>query len=70
MYGVAIRNALASKNLAKMKSAAAQARQTISEQGDLHAALIKLEDAIAKMEKSSAAKPAAKAPAKKASKKK
>lgn len=61
LYGVAIRNALASKNLAKMKSTAAQARQTIVEQADLHAALIKLEDAIAKIEaKAPAAKKAAK----------
>jgi hypothetical protein len=60
MYGPAIRNALASKNLTKMKSAAAQARQLIAQQGDLHAALIKLEDAIAKMESKPAAKKAAK----------
>lgn len=49
-YGVAIREALASNDLAKMQAIAEQAKQTIKEQGDLAAALLELQEAIAVLE--------------------
>lgn len=45
-YGAAIREALASNDLAKMEAVAEQAKQTIKEQGDLAAALLELLEAI------------------------
>lgn len=48
LYGAAIRKAIASNDLEKMKAVAAQAKQTIKEQKDLAAALIELLDAIDK----------------------
>ncbi|PXY41889.1 hypothetical protein DMB65_04820 [Flavobacterium cheongpyeongense] len=46
MYGVAIREAIASNDLAKMEAVAEQAKQTVKEQGDISAALFELLDAI------------------------
>ncbi|WP_417939539.1 DUF1843 domain-containing protein [Flavobacterium sp. RS13.1] len=46
MYGVAIREAIASNDIAKMEAVAEQAKQTIREQGDLSAALLELLEAI------------------------
>lgn len=46
MYGVAIRDAIASNDLSKMEAIAEQAKQTVKEQGDLSTALIELLDAI------------------------
>lgn len=51
LYGVGIRDAIASNDVEKMKAVAAQAKQLIREQGDLHLALIELLDAIEKLEK-------------------
>lgn len=51
LYGVSIRDAIASNDLEKMKAVAEQAKQTIREQKDLHVALIDLLDAIDKLEK-------------------
>ncbi|BFM42411.1 hypothetical protein CFS9_10520 [Flavobacterium sp. CFS9] len=45
-YGVAVREALASNDLAKMEAVAKQAKQTIKDQGDLTVALLDLLDAI------------------------
>ena len=53
MYGAAIRNAIATNDLEKMKAAAKQAKQLIKEQGDLYLALIELEEAIAKLDRKS-----------------
>lgn len=50
-YGAAIREAIASNDLAKMKAIAEQAKKTIKEQGDLSVALIDLQEAIEKLEK-------------------
>jgi hypothetical protein len=50
-YGAAIREAIASNSLKKMKTAAKIAKQTISDQKDLHSAYIDLVDAITKLEK-------------------
>ena len=52
LYGVAVRDAILTNDIEKMKAVAKQARQTIKEQGDLSAALIELEEAIAKLEES------------------
>ncbi|TWI97651.1 uncharacterized protein DUF1843 [Mucilaginibacter frigoritolerans] len=51
LYGVGIRDAIASNDVEKMKAVAAQAKQTIREQGDLHLALLDLLEAIDKLEK-------------------
>jgi len=51
LYGVGIRDAIASNDLEKMKAVAEQAKQTIKEQGELTVALIDLLDAIEKLEK-------------------
>jgi hypothetical protein len=51
LYGVGIREAIASNDLEKMKAVAEQAKQTIREQKDLAAALVDLLDAIEKLEK-------------------
>ncbi len=45
-YGVAVREALASNDLAKMEAVAKQAKQTIRDHGDLTVALLDLLDAI------------------------
>ncbi len=45
-YGVAIREALVSNDLAKMEAVAEQAKKTIKDQGDLGSALLDLLDAI------------------------
>ncbi len=45
-YGVAVREALVSNDLAKMEAVAKQAKQTIKDQGDLTVALLDLLDAI------------------------
>lgn len=45
-YGVAVREAIASNDLAKMESIAEQAKQVIKDQGDLSAALLELQEAI------------------------
>jgi hypothetical protein len=50
-YGAAIREALASNDLAKMEAVAEQAKQTIKEQGDLSAALLELLEAIDALKK-------------------
>lgn len=49
LYGVAIREAIASNDVEKMKAVAEQAKKTIKEHGDLSVALIELQDAIAKL---------------------
>lgn len=46
MYGVAIREAMASNDLVKMEAVAEQAKQTVKEQGDISAALLELLEAI------------------------
>jgi hypothetical protein len=51
LYGVGIRDAIASNDVEKMKAVASQAKQTIREQGDLHLALLDLLEAIEKLEK-------------------
>jgi hypothetical protein len=51
LYGVGIRDAIASNDVEKMKAVASQAKQTIREQGDLHLALLDLHEAIDKLEK-------------------
>lgn len=48
LYGVIIRECLASNDVEKMKATAEQIKHTLKEQGDLKAALSKLEAAIAK----------------------
>lgn len=50
-YGVAIREALVSNDLAKMEAVAKQAKQIIKEQGDLTVALLDLLDAIDSLKK-------------------
>ena len=50
-YGVAIREALASNDLAKMEAVAEQAKKTIKDQGDLGSALLDLLDAIDDLKK-------------------
>ena len=45
-YGAAVREAIASNDLAKMESIAEQAKQIVKEQGDLSAALLELQEAI------------------------
>ncbi|MCD9575153.1 DUF1843 domain-containing protein [Flavobacterium soyae] len=45
-YGAAVREAIASNDLAKMESIAEQAKKLIKEQGDLSAALLELLEAI------------------------
>ncbi|MBP4139317.1 DUF1843 domain-containing protein [Flavobacterium geliluteum] len=51
MYGVAIRDAIASNDLANMEAVAEQAKQAVKEQGDLSAALLELLDAIDTLKK-------------------
>lgn len=50
-YGVAIREAIASNDLAKMEAVAEQAKQTVKDQGDLSAALLELLEAIELLKK-------------------
>lgn len=50
LYGVGIRDAIASNDLEAMKAIAAQAKETLSGQGDLAAAYVDLVDAIGKLE--------------------
>ena len=50
-YAAAVRDAVATNDLGKMKEALKQAKDSIKQQGDLHVALIELEEAIAKLEK-------------------
>ena len=49
-YGPAIREAIASNNLNKMKSVASLAEKQIKEHGDLEVALLELKEAIQKLE--------------------
>ena len=49
LYGVVIRETLASNDVEKMKATAEQVKKTIEEQGDLKAALSQLEASIAKL---------------------
>lgn len=49
-YGVAIREALASNDLAKMQAIAEQAKETIKQQGDLTVAFLELLEAITALE--------------------
>jgi Domain of unknown function (DUF1843). len=51
LYGVAIREAIASNDLERMKAVAEQAKQTVKEQGDFSVALIELLEAIDKLKK-------------------
>lgn len=51
MYAAAIREAIASDDLGKMKAVAEQARREVREQGDLSQALVELYEAIEKMER-------------------
>lgn len=50
MYASAIRDAIASGDVEKMKAAAQQAEQQIKEQGDLSVALLELQAAIKRLE--------------------
>lgn len=50
-YGAAIREAIASNDLAKMEAVAEQAKQTVKDQGDLSAALLELLEAIELLKK-------------------
>jgi hypothetical protein len=50
LYGVGIREAIASNNLEKMKAIAAQAGETIKAHGDISAAYVDLKDAIDKLD--------------------
>ena len=49
-YGPAIRDAIASSDLQKMKRMEQQAKKLIKNQGDLYGALIDLQEAIKKLE--------------------
>lgn len=51
MYASAIREAIASDDLGKMKAVAAQAKESIKEQGDMAQAIVELYEAIARLEK-------------------
>lgn len=51
LYGAAIREAIASNDLAKMEAVAEQAKQTIKQQGDLAAAYLELIEAIESLKK-------------------
>lgn len=51
LYAAGIREAIASNDLEKMRAVAEQAKQTVREQKDLHAALIELLEAIDKLKK-------------------
>lgn len=50
-YGAAIREAIASNDVEKMKAVAETAKETIKAHGDIHAALIDLQEAIEQQEK-------------------
>jgi hypothetical protein len=51
LYGVVIKDAIASKDLKKMKATAEKAKQYIRDQKDVSVALLDLLDAIDKLEK-------------------
>ncbi|MEA9413222.1 DUF1843 domain-containing protein [Flavobacterium sp. PL02] len=51
LYGVGIREAIASNDLEKMVAVAEQAKKTIRDQKDLHVALVELLDAIDSLKK-------------------
>lgn len=51
MYAAAIREAIASDNLGKMKAVAEQAKQSVREQGDIAQAIVELYEAIQRLEK-------------------
>jgi len=71
MYAPAIRDAIARKDVREMKDVLAQAKQIRKEQGDLDKAIVRLQNAIAKLTKATKkpAKKTAKKPAKRAAKK-
>jgi hypothetical protein len=50
-YGVAIREAIASNDLAKMEAIAEQTKQIVKGQGDIHVALLELLEAIESLKK-------------------
>ncbi|WP_103068159.1 DUF1843 domain-containing protein [Aquimarina sediminis] len=50
LYAAGIRKAAATNDLSKMKAIAEQAKKTIKEHGDIHVALIELQEAIQKLE--------------------
>ncbi|CAD0000669.1 DUF1843 domain-containing protein [Flavobacterium chungangense] len=50
-YGVAIREAIASNDLAKMEAIAEQTKQIVKGQGDMHVALLELLEAIESLRK-------------------
>lgn len=50
LYGVGIREAIASNDLEKMRAVAAQAEVTLKAQGDIGAAYVELRDAIQALE--------------------
>lgn len=50
-YGVAIREAIASNDLAKMEAIAEQTKQIVKGQGDMHVALLELLEAIESLKK-------------------
>ncbi|WP_298423684.1 DUF1843 domain-containing protein [uncultured Kordia sp.] len=50
LYGVGIREAIASNSLEKMKAVAAQAEVTLKAQGDIGAAYVELRNAIDALE--------------------
>ncbi|WP_417939538.1 DUF1843 domain-containing protein [Flavobacterium sp. RS13.1] len=50
-YGVAIREAIASNDLAKMEAIAEQTKQIVKGQGDIHVALLELLEEIESLKK-------------------
>ncbi|PXY41888.1 hypothetical protein DMB65_04815 [Flavobacterium cheongpyeongense] len=50
-YGAAIREAMASNDLAKMEAIAEQTKQIVKGQGDMHVALLELLEAIESLKK-------------------
>lgn len=49
-YGAAIKDAIESNSLEKMKAVREQSKRVIHEQGDLEVAFLELQDAIQKLE--------------------
>lgn len=49
-YGAAIKDAIESNNLEKMKAIREQSKRVIQEQGDLEVAFLELQEAIQKLE--------------------
>lgn len=50
LYGVGVRDAIGSQDLAQMKATLENAEKLIREQGDLHVAVLDLREAIQRLE--------------------